>query len=208
MSSLMTKKRSNLVIAVLTLLLVIVSCIDIFQRGQSISEVTNYRTITHTLTQINLVTTTILAVDTATIVSGLYSQEIANSFKDHLQSLESLNVSEVMREYQKNSTFFWDGNGGNRLGGIYSGEDNISQLMSGFFGYALSISIENKSYSETQNYQNTKANVNATLFLVDENQKSVYSINATIEASISYSFTGSEWLIGNETWLFLNSTYY
>ncbi len=164
------------------------------------------QTVTNHQTQIELSTTTI-TVNSDLVSSDFYSQLVSNSFASHLRELKSLDVALLLNDYEENSTVNWIGNTEGRFGTTYKNIANISILWSGFLDDAISLSLANSTYSENQNRENTKACVNATLYLVEDN-KNVFSINATVHAQIVYSFTGTEWLISSEMWDFISSTFF
>jgi hypothetical protein len=200
-----TTKRTSAVILALAILLIIATSesVLLYQQNNHTATTITTNIVTNQVTQVNLVATTI-AADSNSISSQLFEKQVANSFANHLQSLESLNTADIMRDYRENSIVMWTGQYG-QLGGTYRGELNISLLMSSFLSDVSSMSITNETYAYHEN--GDVALVNATLDLV-ENNKNIFSFNATIQALVSYSYTGSEWLISNETWVFLSSVYY
>lgn len=203
-----TTARSNLIILVLAILLIVATFSSVNQYEENISKVvttTTRTTITNVVTQINVVTTT-ASLNTDSVIASQYSKEVDASFARHLQNLESLNASQVMEDYLANSSVSFVGEPG-QLGGTYIGVTNISLLMNDLLHGVVSLTITNTTVQEKQNPQNTQATVNATFYLA-ENNDVVYSINATIQDFTTYSYTGGEWLISNETWVFENSVMY
>jgi hypothetical protein len=155
-----------------------------------------------------IVTTTIPSLNQAT-------DAVSGRFYQHMLSLDSRNVSEVVSEYEANATITWTSEQVcqcNALDGNFTGVANMTRLMEELlYGINNSYSFGTTSFAAQNITQVIEATsdksvvVNST-FGFFEQSIAFGKINATVSAEdlFSYSPASQTWLISHETWDYLS----
>jgi len=117
-----------------------------------------------------------------------------------VQDFNTRNVEGLSGFYATDSTVTWLGGGsaGSGLDGTYSDQANVRILYGSSIGKTLILNASISNYAEKPTNPD---NVNVTMIIsMNGNSSVVGTMNAVVQASQEWHYTGGEWQIVKENW--------
>jgi hypothetical protein len=130
-----------------------------------------------------------------------YSQ-VASAYTNHLFTLNSMNMSALLGEYESNATIEWRGQL-TGLAGNYTGSNNISRLLGVFPGRMVNLTLTNQNQPIVVGVQLNYLVVSSTFDFYGFDSFDG-NINGIITAQDSYTSVSNTWLIARETWTWIS----
>jgi hypothetical protein len=144
-------------------------------------------------------TTTLLASVTVTQTTSVNDSALHEAFLNHLLSIESGNNSLIGKSFLNNATVIVTGYAGG-YAGTFQNATNIGILFH-VFQHFQNLTLTSTSFEDS--FQGNRALINSTLIMGGIGDRT-FGLPTTISTEGNYTWTGSYWLISNETWNFLS----
>ena len=120
----------------------------------------------------------------------------------HFAALENLNPGEAISDYSRNATVEWSGNT-QSFTGVYSGQNNIRNLLVSFLSSTTKMSITTSGLSVLPASSPRAPRLNGTIILSGVNAD-LGTFYGVVNVQYQFTYSSGKWLISLETWIFQN----